>query len=201
MKTLKFTILLLVSILIVNFAVAQKNSVRATRKINLSANFDARAAGLSSSSVINALNIPLVGSGANSTSVDFNDLLAIANLSTNIYVFDTLGAKHKVHILFFKVGTNVWEMRVYGESQDFGESVAGYPRQFLTPNQNKNMINIFFGINGKPVKLKRAPQVTIATPWENGSSNIQRIRINISRIRQFAIDSEIYRISQDGRIK
>lgn len=63
------------------------------------------------------------------------------------------------------------------------------------------MIDIYFDAFGRPVKLKRAPQLTIITPWQNGSSVNQRIRINITRIRQLGLESKIYRISQDGRFK
>jgi flagellar hook protein FlgE len=172
---------------------------RATNKINISLTLDSRSIGSNSTGPIDSLLIPSTGNGLESTAVTFDDIETMASYSTSIDVFDTLGDIHTIRIYFFKIATNSWQMRLYGDSYQFGENVTGYPREFLTTNARRARLTINFNEFGKPVKLGRSPHLRIKTPWSNGSSINQTIQISLTKIRQLATSSTTHRISQNGR--
>ncbi len=176
-----------------------------TSNIDLAGNLDARtdalgATAAASLAVVNALAVPLAGAGANSTAVEFSDIAAIASFTTTVDIFDTLGQPHTVMLAFFKTDTNRFDVRAYGKSEDFGETVEGYPRQITTNGGTATSGTITMNFSSSGLRTTTPdPDITFRIPWANGSSNVQDVDLTMSDFTQYASQATTSSIRQDGQ--
>lgn len=150
---------------------------------------------------IDAFGIPVAGSGGNSTSSTFEELNILSEFTFTGDIYDTLGATHTLLFCLFHTDTSKWALRSYGYSEDFGESVSGYPRQLTTSagTSASGTINLTFNTKGKLTNLSpKVPAFTIVAPWSNGSSTTRSISVYLRSMRQIAIQSQLLRFSQNG---
>ena len=170
-----------------------------TGNINVAGNLDARVTPTTLAAV-NGLNVPLAGAGANSTAVEFSDIANLAAFTTTVDIFDSLGQSHTVMLAFFKTGSNQFISRAYAKSEDLGESVSGYPRQITTAGGTAASGTTTLSFNSSGLRTGFTdPDVSFVVPWGNGSSTTQTVDLAMGEFTQYASQSTIASINQDGQ--
>ncbi|RMG40497.1 MAG: flagellar hook protein FlgE [Candidatus Dadabacteria bacterium] len=176
----------------------------ATTSVTISGNLDASATPID---ITNDLDTPFPVSadgvdgtaGSTNNSVTYSDLNNLAEFSTVVEVFDTLGESHTVTFFFYRddSATGQWVARGYVNSEEVDTdgpppANTGVPRQIGTVTLN-------FDSSG---------QLTTATPsfndniqWNNGASTAASaaITFSFSGFTQYASGSNIDSITQDGQ--
>jgi hypothetical protein len=151
-----------------------------TRNVTVTGNLDAGSA------VVSIASIPSVT--ATSTTA-FADLGALAGGTTDIQVFDTLGAAHTLSVYAFRTGTNTWIVRAYVRSQDVDMPVgtSGLPR----PATGADITLIFdgSGVRTNPPASGSADQ-TLTITWNNGSAS-SSIGLRIAPVTQLSAASSL----------
>ena len=121
----------------------------------------------------------------------FNELAAAASFSTSAEVFDSLGEKHDIQVMYFKTGVNQFEARAYIDSADTG-GTEGVPQSIGTATLN-------FSENGEIVEASQAAaQMTLTPAYSNGAA-AGSFTVDLSGFSQFASGSAINSTAQDGQ--
>jgi flagellar hook protein FlgE len=140
--------------------------------------------------------------GGASTGVDFSDINEIAEYSTVVDVFDSLGAKHSVTIFFNKTAANTWQARAYAPSEDLTTApvVSGEPRQLTIAGGTaaQGTFALSFDTNGQLVPGTSTASLDLVVPWNNGSGS-QTMTFDLSNFTQYSSASNITAITQDGK--
>jgi len=174
-------------------SVSQDNVV--TENMTLAGNLDARGTAVSIATV-DALAIDVAGVGQTSTST-YAQLNALAEYSTAVDVFDSLGGPHTVTYFFFKTGSNAYTVRGYVNNEDVDATAGstGLPRQL---GGEVAMTFDSSGIRTNPPALGTS-DVTFTTPWNNGSNNAGTINVSFDPFTQYSSSSTMKSITQDGQ--
>lgn len=140
--------------------------------------------------------------GSTTTYANIND---IAEYSTVVDVFDTLGAKHQITIFFNKTAANTWQARAYVPSNDVdtGTPASGLPRQLLIASGTAatSTFNLDFDASGQ-LESTSTSALTFSVPWNNGSTEggtNQSITVDLSAFTQYSSASNVTAITQDGK--
>ncbi|RIL11281.1 MAG: hypothetical protein DCC75_02665, partial [Proteobacteria bacterium] len=164
----------------------------ATTEVAIAGNLDSSADTIASSAIPTVLAAGTVDSDS-SDDPTYADLNALAEFSTVVDVFDSLGAKHTVTFFFFHVDTDDDQYIVRGyvnsEEVDPSGSAEGLPRQIGT-------LTLDFAGDGSMEST--TTEFTATVPWTNGS-NSSSIDIDFGTFTQFAAASNILAITQDGQ--
>ncbi len=184
----------------INVNSISQNSI-STKKISISGNVNSNA------NIINPANIPavpIVGQGAGSDLVSYADLNDAAEFSTVVEVFDTLGEAHAITYYYFHTGNNQYQVRGYVNSDEVDTSgdVKGYPRLITTLNGDEaaGLIDMTFTTSGTRNNTPPAGTSDLKTSiaWNNGSA-ASSIDIKMDPFTQYASESNIISIAQDGQ--
>ena len=174
-----------------------QNSV-ATKNVGIAGNLSASAA------IIDPASIPAVdpatGGGASTTT--YAELNAVAQFSTVVDVFDSLGAKHTMTYFYFHTGANEYTVRGYVNSEDVDTAVPpseGYPR-LLQQADGTTDFKLKFKGDGSVDTTDPAlvSKLTYATTWNNGASAAD-VAVDMSQFTQYSAKSNILAITQDGQ--
>jgi flagellar hook protein FlgE len=186
----------------INVNAVSQDSV-STTGVSLAGNLDA------SSSTIAASAIPAAniadGSLYATDTITYADLNDIADFSSVVQVFDSLGAQHDVTFFFFHTGSNAWQVRGYVKSEEVdagtGTPNTGYPRLIYDgTTAATGQIGLSFngdGTRSNPPALG-AFDLTADIPWNNGSDP-STVSISFDPFSQYSGSSNILSISQDGQ--
>lgn len=175
----------------VNVNTVSQDSV-GTTAVSISGNLDASA------DLVVAASIPAVtapGAGAPSTT-EYSDLNAVAEFSTVVDIFDSLGSEHTVTNFFFHTAANTYIVRSYVNSDEVDSPVGtpGLPRQI-------GSVTMAFNSDGS----RTAPPAvggsdfSYAIPWNNGSDATATVDFSFDPFTQFAASSNINSVTQDGK--
>lgn len=148
----------------------------ATQNITISGNLDAGAP---------APTAPPAAPG------DFQDLADVANFSTFVQVFDSLGGSHNATVYFFHTAEapSTWTAQVYVDGGDVAGGTAGVPSLL------GETTTLEFNASGQ---VAAGNTFTLnATNWANGGTT-DAIDFSLNPITQFASNSTITSITQDG---
>lgn len=179
----------------INVNAISQDSV-ATSAVAISGNVDASA-------TINSV-IPVVTEAGDSTSYStttYADLNNAAAFSTSVEVFDTLGESHTLTYFFFHTDANEYTARAYVNSEEVDPtgSATGIPRLLTdgaaTPNGD---IVMTFNSDGTRTTTPTV-DLSVVTPWTNGSSATATVDLLISPFTQFSASPNILSITQDGQ--
>lgn len=129
-------------------------------------------------------------SGAGSTGTTFAQLNSVAEFSTVVDVFDSLGDSHTVTFFFYHTAPNTWEAHGYvtGADVDSAAVVDAEPRHIGSTTMN-------FDSDG----ILTSGGTMAATPitWNNGSS-ASSINFTFAPFTQYSTASNISAITGDG---
>lgn len=175
-------------------------STVATENVTVAGNLNAAA------DTIDEASIPVVdaadGTGASTTT--YAELNNLAEFSTVVDAFDSLGAKHTVTFFYFHVlnddGSKKWVARGYVNNEDVdatpgaGGTGTGYPRQVGT-------FDMTFGADGSRSNPPAAGthDLEAAIKWNNGASQDATINIDMPEFTQYSAKSNVLSITQDGQ--
>lgn len=189
-----------------------------TGNVSVTGNLDAGATAIDP-----IVDIPdVVAAGANPTSLPsprttYAQLGAVADSSTVVKVFDSLGVPHNVTFYFFKssAGANEWKVRGYVNSEEVdpaGNSFVGEPRLIvgdvwdatssqMTTTGNNDTATFTFLTSGSRDTPPTAGSydMTAVVPWNSGASQTDDINFSFGGFTQYSARSSILSISQDGR--
>ena len=177
----------------ININTISQDSV-ATTEVAISGNVDASASTIALGA-IPAVTAPGVSPESTTTYADLN---AVAEFSTVVDVFDSLGGAHTVTVFFFHTASNQYTARAYVNSDEVDDPTAGtdagLPRQIGT-------INMTFDADGS---RNNAPALGAADfssviPWNNGSDGTASVDFAFTPFTQFAAASNILSVTQDGK--
>lgn len=115
--------------------------------------------------------------------------------STNVNVFDTLGGNHNLRVSFFKTAAQTWEAGIYVDGGDLepaahAGAVAGEAYLIGT-------IPLEFGANGQLLDPADSIEDIGPITWNNGAA-ASTFEIDLSRFTQFATNSSLESLSQNG---
>jgi flagellar hook protein FlgE len=110
--------------------------------------------------------------------------------STTVNVFDSLGGSHDLRISFFKTAPQEWEAGIY---LDGGDVVGGTPGEAI----RIGTVPLQFGNNGQLQTPANSIVPTGNIQWTNGAADTT-FDIDLSRFTQFATNSSLESLSQDG---
>lgn len=164
-----------------------------TTQVQIAGNLNASAATVDVDTILTTPPVPAAGSGSTATTPTFRDINDVAQFTTVVNVFDTLGAKHEVNVFFFHDTTaNTWQARAYVNSEDVtaGGTPQGYPRQVGAP------VTLTFGSDGK---LTGNASLTATLPWAGGANATQSVTFDFSNFSQYSAGSNVLSITQDGQ--
>lgn len=174
-----------------NVNTIQQSAIEST-KVSIAGNVDASAA------VVDVATIPDPGVAIPPT-VTYADLNQVAEYSTVVDTFDSLGARHTTTFFFFHTGVNEYTVRGYVNNEDVDATPVppatgskGYPR-FIGESV------ITFGGDGQRNPLPAAGTVdfTANIAWSNGAE-ASEIDFTFMPLTQFSSKSNILSITQDG---
>jgi len=163
-----------------------------TSSVSISGNLDA-SADLVASGSIPVVSIP----GVTTSTTEYRDLNALAEFSTVVDVFDSLGQAHTVTTFFFHTDQNEYTANSYVNSDDVdptGSVTPGLPRQL-------GSVVIDFDSDGTRTSppTSAAPDISTSIPWNNGASSTDIVDFLFTPFTQFAAGSTVLSISQDGK--
>lgn len=190
-----------------NLNTVSQSSV-STGNLTISGNVDASSATISSASIP---TVTLAGAASPSTTT-YAQLSAVAEFSTVVTVFDSLGASHDITFFYFHTQSTTpqWTVRGYVNSEDVDTATpppTGIPRQITTGTTGTvttGTFNMGFTTNGTRVTSgtgslpTNGVDLAASIPWNNGSS-AGAINIAMDPFTQFSSASNILSISQDGQ--
>lgn len=135
------------------------------------------------------------GTDGTANTLTYADLSGAAAFQTALDVVDSLGRAHTMTVFFFKddSASNSWTAAAYVNSEDvdpLGTLESGEPR-FLGSTA------MTFGTNGSVTTGGTITATNI--PWNNGSDVTGDITIDLSQFTQFAANSNVNAISQNGQ--
>ena len=172
-----------------------------TDDVLISGNIDANATttveltGAANDTLPVALQATAAGSDGTANTLSYSDLSAAAAFQTVVDVVDSLGESHTATVYFFKDTTdpNQWVAGVYVNSEDvdpIATSETGEPRLLGT-------VEMDFGSDGL---LNNGGSLAVTDiPWKNGSATTQDIDFDFTQFTQFAANSNVSAITQDGQ--
>ncbi|NMC63935.1 MAG: flagellar hook protein FlgE [SAR324 cluster bacterium] len=171
---------------------------------NVATNNVAVAGNLSASAeIIDPASIPAVdpadGSGASTTT--YAELNAVAEFSTVVDIFDSLGAKHTLTYFFFHTGANQYTVRGYVNSEDVDSAVPapkGYPRVLGDGSTTDMLLNFKGDGSIDTTDPSTVSSIDLNVPWNNGA-NASTTKIDMSAFTQYSASSNILSITQDGQ--
>ncbi len=170
-----------------------------TRNVNVVGNLAASA------EIIDPATIPEADpadGGGSSTAVTYADLNAVAEFSTVVDMFDSLGAKHTLTYFFFHTGSKEYTVKGYINSEEVDTETPpaqGYPRLLQTEGGDTNIVLKFQGdgsIDPEDADLVSSLELTI--PWNNGA-NPSVTKVDMGDFTQYSAKSNILSITQDGQ--
>ena len=158
-----------------------------TTEVVVSGNVDASA------TLVDVATIPDPGLAVPPT-VTYTDLNQMAEYSTVVDVFDSLGTRHPVTFFFYHTDVNEYTVRGYVNNEDVDgvASLTGYPR-FIGES------TISFGGDGQrsPLPIPGDVDFNSVITWNNGAEDSD-IDYLFSPLTQFSAQSNILSITQDG---
>lgn len=125
------------------------------------------------------------------TITEYSDLSG-ANFQTAQTVYDSLGARHDVQLFFFKKADNTWTVQTYMDGGDVG-GTKGVPTK-VAPDATLN-----FSGNGTINDANAAAAQITATAAFSGGASPGSFKIDLSNFSQYAANSILNNISQDGQ--
>jgi len=176
----------------INVNTISQDSVASSR-VGMAGNLDAGSAVLPGG----AADIPVVAAaGSVASTTTYAQLAAVADFSSSVKVFDSLGAGHDVTVFFYHTGANSWTVRGYVNSEEVDPSGAatGLPRLIGSATLNFNPD----GSRSNVPAVGTGDFDDIAVPWQNGSSQTATLDFTFSPFTQFSSSSNILSVTQDG---
>jgi flagellar hook protein FlgE len=120
----------------------------------------------------------------------FDELATQANFLSNITVIDSLGESHNVLMAFTKTAANTFTAQAYTDGIEVG-GAAGAPTLLGTAQ-------LQFDGTGQLVEgTEETAQILINPAWANGA-NAGEITLNLAGFKQFANNSTVSNVTQDG---
>lgn len=188
----------------INVNTVSQDSV-STTTVSLAGNVDASASTVSTGSLNENL------ADGTSPSVEphtYAQISALADFSTVVQVFDSLGAQHTVTFFAFHTASNSWEVRGYVNNEDVDGSVSGggpattgNPRLIYDGNTSSTGV-VGMTFNGDGTRSNPPAtgsyDLTASIPWNNGADP-STINISFDPFTQYSGSSNILSISQDGQ--
>jgi flagellar hook protein FlgE len=169
----------------------EQNAIEST-EVTVAGNVNAGA------NLVSAASIPVPGTAVPPT-VTYADLNQVAEYSTVVDVFDSLGERHPTTLFFFHTGVNEYTVRAYVNNEDVdpvptppATGATGYPR-FVGQSV------MTFGGDGRrnPLPTSGVADFTATVAWSNGS-DVSEVDFTFNPLTQFSTASNILSISQDG---
>lgn len=163
-----------------------------TTEVTISGNVNSGAA------IVDAADIPNPGVAVPPT-VTYADLSLVAEYSTVVDVFDSLGERHPTSFFFFHTGVNEYTIRAYVNNEDVdatpvppGSGLTGYPRQI-------GEAVVTFGGDGQrdAPPVAGDPDILANVTWANGAAPSE-IEFAFLPLTQYASASNILSVTQDG---
>lgn len=194
----------------INVNTVSQDSV-ATENITITGNLDASSSTITGAQLTALDAATRVAGNAPPTTeaTTYANINALAEFSTIVPVFDSLGQSHNVTVFFFHTGLNAWDARAYVNSEDVDPSGTrtGYPR-LLANASGSGDINLNFNGDGtrSNAPASGAYDLTIIAPqnatfagidWANGADS-STVHLTLSPFTQFSASSNILSIAQDG---
>lgn len=166
----------------------------ATTAVTITANLDAGA------ETMDAADIPAAEDAGDappsSETVTYADLNSVAEFSTVVEIFDSLGEAHTVTTFFFHTGAGEYTANVYVNSEDVDPSgtSTGYPRLV-------GSATLTFDESGSRTNAPTPPAGDIeeAIAWNNGSDGTAEVSFTYNPVTSFSAESNVLSISQDGK--
>ncbi len=173
-----------------NINTVSQDSV-ATANVTVTGNLDAGADIVSAASIPSATAAGAAPPGTET--VDYSDLNALAEFSTVLDVYDSLGDSHTVTFFFFHTAAGAYQVRGYVNSEDVDPSGTrvGYPRLV------GSALTMGFGSDGQNTDAT-PPTLTSAIAWNNGSDASASVDFTFDPFTSFSASSNILSITQDG---
>lgn len=148
-------------------------------------------------------NFPVAGrllGGELENSLSFSELFEVTHYYINTRIIDTLGDSHPIGLLLVKVGRNTWQIRVFTNSEEVGESVSQKPRLLpITRGKNRRAIRLRFDTSGKLTGMRRL-RFKIKANWQNGSDPDHSVKIVFRVLTQYASNYATFLNEADGSI-
>ena len=176
-----------------------------TTAIEVSGNVDARIAGQATSATVDAVPSAQDVDDGSATPVvtdpTYTNLNAEAEFSTVVNVFDSLGDEHSISFYFFRTSDTApqYTVRAYADSSDIdgNTNFPGRPRLLSNAAETVNELQMSFDADGTST-TGSTTQMTLDIPWNNGS-NEQNLTVDLAGFTQFAVNSSVTSITQDGQ--
>lgn len=158
-----------------------------TTEVVISGNVNASA------TMIDVAAIPDPGLAVPPT-VTYTDLNQLAEYSTVVDVFDSLGSRHSLTFFFYHTDVNEYTVRGYVNNEDVDavDSLTGYPR-FV------GEATVAFAGDGQrsPLPIPGDVDFNSLITWNNGADDSD-VNFLFSPLTQFSAQSNILSVSQDG---
>lgn len=122
----------------------------------------------------------------------FNEMRALANFSSSLVVYDSLGAEHAITVGFFKTGTNTWQAQAYVDGADTG-GTPGVPVAVGQP------ATLTFGADGLIAEAGTAAATINGTAAYANGAAAGNFTINLSGFSQYAGGSQLASVTQNGQ--
>jgi flagellar hook protein FlgE len=176
----------------------------ATTGVALAGNLDASSGTIAASS-IPAANVA-DGTLYGTDTVTYADLNEVAEFSSVVQVFDSLGAQHTVTFFFFHTGSNQFQVRGYVNSEDVDDLTSGTPNsgfpRLIYDGTTTTTGEMDMTFNGDGTR-SNAPAIgtydlVASIPWNNGSDP-SSVNISFDPFTQYSGSSNILSITQDGQ--
>lgn len=156
-------------------------------------------------SLVNGSTNEVIGAGEApaASPTTYAELSALAEFSTVVDVFDSLGNAHTVTFFFFKTNTNQYTAQGYVNSDDVDTVPvvnSGEPRLVTTLANGAGTSNMVLNFNsdGSLNAGTSTPTLNAIIPWNTGAANAA-IALDLSQFTQYATASNVLGISQDGQ--
>lgn len=169
-----------------------EQSVIQTTNVTIAGNANASA------TLVASASIPDPGTAVPPT-ITYADLNEVAEYSTVVDVFDSLGERHPVTMFFYHTGVNEYTIRAYVNNEDVdpvlpppATGLTGYPR-FI----GERVINFSGDGQRNPAPVAGTPDFTATIDWSNGADD-SVIDFTFTPLTQFSSQSNILSITQDG---
>ncbi len=172
----------------------------ATNAVRISGNVDASA------DIVALADIPVtsMAGAAPASTTTYAELNDVAEFSTVVEIFDSLGAAHTASFFFFHTDVNEYTVRAYVNSDEVDPSgtATGLPRQITLAGGtavNGSIVMSFDGDgsrNNGPAVGAYDLEASIA--WNNGS-DASTIGISLDPYTQYSSVSNVSAITQDGQ--
>lgn len=123
----------------------------------------------------------------------FQEVGTSAAFVNSITVFDSLGESHDVTLGFFKEGANSWSVGAFIDGSEVTGGTAG------TPVRLGQTVPLAFGPDGQLTEASVATAQIVASPAFANGAAAGNITIDLSQFSQFASNSTVSSITQDGQ--